>query len=130
MKKIISILLSLSFLSSVVFADQNCDWTQIKKLPDGGYEYNPTLNICVGQLVQMNKIQAQQIQDLTKAISLKDLAIKDDDSRVQLWETTADSEQNRLSIMESDQKHSEWLYFGLGILTTFVAGYAIARGVR
>lgn len=130
MKKFISFILFISLFSNIVLADTNCDWTTIKTLPDGGFEYSPALNICVGQLVQTNQIQTQQIADLTKAIQLKDLALTNADARIQLWETSADNELDRLNKIQSDQKKSDWLMFGLGALTVLGAGYMAARLVR
>ena len=126
MKKLISIILIICSFSQVAFAS-NCDWSQIKKLPNGDYDYSPQLNLCVGNLVQQNQVQAQQIVDLNKAISLKDLAINYDEQRIAMWEKTAGDEQTRLATMESDQKHSDWLMFGLGVVTTFAAAYAASR---
>jgi hypothetical protein len=126
MRKLISLLVVFSYFCGVAFAD-NCDWTQIKKLPDGGFEYNPTLNICVGQLVQTNLIQTKQIADLTKAIDLKNLALKYDDDRTALWQKSADDEMSRLSTIESQSKHSDWVSFGLGVLVTIGAAYAASK---
>jgi len=124
MKKLIALILCVSNLA---MADQTCDWSTIKQLPDGGFEYSATLNICVGQLVQDSKVKDQQITDLTKAISLKDLALTNADARIQLWMTSAENEQDRLSKISSDQKHSEYLAFGLGLLTAIGTGYALSR---
>jgi hypothetical protein len=127
MKKILFLVLICSFLSQLAIAAPICNWSAIKQLPDGGYEYSPALNLCVGNLVQQNKVQAAQIVDLTKAISLKDLAINMSDARVALWEKSSDDEFSRLNTIEKDQKHSDFLMFGLGILTTIGTGFAIAR---
>jgi len=125
MKKLICVILSLLMFSNICFAD--CDWAQIKKLPDGGYEYSPALNLCVGQLVQTNAVQTQQLQDLGKAIQLKDLALTNSDARVALWQKSSDDELSRLNTIQSDEKHSDWLFFGLGVATTFLAGYTAAK---
>lgn len=127
MKKLISIILLFSLFSNISFGDTNCDWTTIKTLPDGGFEYSPALNICVGRLVQTNQIQTQQIADYQKAISLKDLALQNADARIQLWETSADNELDRLNKIQSDQKKSDWLMFGLGALTILGAGFMTAK---
>lgn len=124
MKKLICTFLILC-ISTSALAD--CEWNTIKQLPDGNYEYPAKLHLCVGQLLEDNQTQAQQITDLNKAIDLKSLAINMSDQRVALWEKTADNEQQRLSTMESDQKHSDWLYFGLGVATTFLAAYGAAQ---
>ena len=126
MKKIIAIILSLCLFSNIAFAD-NCDWSKINKLSDGGYEYNPTLNLCVGNLVEQNKIQAQQLQDYQKAISLKDLAIKDDDSRIQIWQKTSDDEMDRVNKLDSSSKTNQWIFFSLGVLTVIGSGFLAAR---
>ena len=127
MKKLITCI--LLFVSSAnAFA--NCDWSTIKKLPDGGYEYSPALNLCVGNLVQDNKTKDLQIADLTKAITLKDLALKASDDRVLLWSKTAGDEMDRLNKISQDQKHSDWLYFGLGVATTFLAAYSASKLIR
>lgn len=137
MKSVFCLVLSLVLFCNNVLADTvpssptpSCDWTQIKQLPDGGYEYSPALNLCVGNLVQANKIQTQQIQDYTAAIQLKDLAIKDSDSRATLWINTADSAQQKLMSIESDSKKNEFLYFGLGLLTAIGTGFAVSRLVH
>lgn len=128
MKKLISFVLIGCLFSNLSFGA--CDWSTIKKLPDGGYEYSSDLNLCVGQLVQDSKVKDQQIADLNQAIQLKDLALTKSDARVLLWTTTAENEQDRLAKLNADQKKSDWLYFGLGVLTTFAAGYTAASLAR
>jgi hypothetical protein len=124
MKKLIACI--LLFVSSAnAFAD--CDWSTIKKLPDGGFEYSPALNLCVGQLMEDNKTKDLQIADLTKAITLKDLALKESDERVALWSKNAGDELDRLNKISQDQKHSDWLYFALGVGTTFLAAYSASK---
>lgn len=124
MKSLIWIIL-FSLISSIAFADNNCDWSQIKKLPDGGYEYNPTLNICVGQLVRDSSVKDQQIVDLTKAIDLKNLAITNADARTALWTKSAEDEQDRIASIDQSQRTNEYIAFGLGILLTIGAAYAV-----
>jgi hypothetical protein len=127
MKKIISLfLLSILFCQSVL-AQNACDWSQIKKLPDGGFEYNPALNLCVGNLVQQNKVLNEEVADLNKAIQLKDLSIKNSDARIALWQTTVNNQQDRLDKMDSENKTNSWIYFGLGCLTVIGTGFVTAR---
>ena len=129
MKKSISLMLALCVFCNVAFAD-NCDWTQIKKLPDGGYEYNPTLNLCVGNLVQDDAIKTQQVADLTTAVQLKNAALLAADQRTILWTNTAESEQDRMNKLSSEQSHSDFIYFGLGILSTIGVGYVVSQAYR
>jgi hypothetical protein len=130
MKKLASLALIVSLFSQNVFAVTTtapCDWTQIKSNSDGTYIYNAQLNLCVGQLVQQNKIQLEQIADYQKAITLKDLALTQSDQRAQMWSTTSDQLENRIQAIDSAEKHNEVLYFGLGVLTTFLAAYGAAQ---
>lgn len=127
MKKFI--VCSLLFVSSAnAFGD--CDWSTIKKLPDGGYEYSASLNLCVGNLVQDNKTKDIQIADLNKAITLKDLALKESDERVALWSKNAGDELDRLNRISQDQRRNDWLYFALGVGTTFFAAYSASKLIR
>ena len=109
------------------FAIGDCDWTKIKKNPDKTYTYTEDLHLCVGKLVQSSKVQAQQIQDLTKAISLKDLAIQDSDKRAQTWMDTSGTLEKRLQEVDKLEKANSWLFFGLGMLATGLAAYTASK---
>jgi len=126
MKKLISFVLALCLFSNIAFAD-SCDWSTIKKLPDGGFEYSAQLNLCVGALVQQAPTQTQQLSDLTQALSLKNAALLTSDQRTEMWIKNAQDSQDRLSKISADQKTNEWLFFGLGVATTFLAGYMASR---
>jgi hypothetical protein len=116
MKKLIALVLLFS-----INAQAACDWkTGITPGPNKTFIYNEDCHQEVGKLVQANK-------DLTAAIQLKDLAIKYDDERVALWQKSADDELQRLNTIQNDQKKSDWVIFGLGVATTFVAAYAASR---
>jgi hypothetical protein len=109
-------------------ASGSCNWsTGIKLLPDGNYEYNKECHLEVGSLVQLTTIQKQQIADYTKAISMKDLAIQQSDSRATLWSNTSASLEGRLQKVDQLEKDSSWLYFGLGILVMGVAVFGAAK---
>lgn len=127
MKKFICAFLSTILLANAALADTTCNWSTIKLLPDGNYEYPAALNLCVGQLVQTNKIQLAQIADLQSAIQLKDLALTNADGRTQLWMTTSLAEQDRLTKIDSDSKTNNFIYFGLGVLATIGTGFAVAK---
>lgn len=125
MNQFVRVLVTFCILCNQVFA--GCDWAQIKKNPDNTFTYPENLHICVGKLVQDNKVKDQQLSDLTKAISLKDLAIKEADGRATLWSDTSSKLEDRLQKVDSLEKKNEWLYFSLGVLTTFAAGYTAAK---
>ncbi len=116
MKKLIATLLLFS-----ATAHASCDWkTGITPGPNKTFIYSEECHQEVGKIVQANR-------DLTSAIQLKDLAIKDSDARVALWQKSADDSLSRLSTIQSDQKRSDWLYFALGSLTVIGAGLVVAK---
>jgi hypothetical protein len=116
-------------LSNIAYAD--CDFSKgITPGPNKTFIYTEECHLAVGKLKQDNDTYKLQIADLTKAISLKDLALTKSDERTQLWMDTSSKLEDRVTKIDEMTKHNEWLYFGLGVLTTFAAGYAIARGVR
>lgn len=136
MKKLISFILFSVFSCNVALADTlsaptkaapKCDWTQIKDNGNGTYTYPLALHLCVGQLVETNKTQILQIQDLTKAITLKDLAIKYSDDRATTWMNTSSGLEDRLQRVDKLEKTNDWLYFGLGALTVIGTGFMAAR---
>ncbi len=126
MKKLTSLILLLCLTLNMAYAD--CDFsTGITAGPNHTFIYSEACHQKVGQLVQDNAVQAQQIQDYQKAITLKDLAISYSDSRVAMWQKTSLDEQDRLVKIESEQKNNDFIYFGLGILATIGAGFMTAR---
>lgn len=116
MKKYIAILLLVSCT-----ANATCDWkTGVIPGPNKTFIYSEECHQRVGQLVQANL-------DLSKAIDLKNLALTTADARTTLWQKSADDELDRLNKLQADQKHSDWLFFGLGALTVVGAGFMTAR---
>lgn len=126
MKKLIISLMLFIFTTNIALA--GCDWnTGITPGPNHTFIYSDACHLAVGKLVQDNKAQLAQIADLTKAISLKDLAISNADARIALWQGTAEKEQDRLNTLSSEQGHDHLLYFGLGVLTVIGSGFLAAR---
>lgn len=120
MKKIISLLL----LFTLNVHAETCDWKLgITPGPNKTFIYSEACHQAVGALIQSNK-------DLTQAIDLKNLALTNADARTALWQKSADDEMDRLNKIGSDQKRNEWLFFGLGVLTVFGAGYVASRVYR
>ncbi|HXN74903.1 MAG TPA: hypothetical protein VN855_00240 [Candidatus Acidoferrum sp.] len=128
MKILFYILLSLLLVVTNVYA--NCDWTAIKKNTDGTYVYTESLHLCVGQLVQDSKTNTQIISDLTKALSMKDLALKSSDQRANLWNDTSEKLEARLQKVDSLQKQNEFFYFICGIGAAVAVGYVTAKLVK
>lgn len=118
MKNIICLFLIVIF-STNAFGD--CVWkTGITPGPNNTFVYNQVCHQEVGKLVQANK-------DLTAALQLKDLALQTSDQRVQMWTKTAESEQDRMLKLSSDEKKSDWTMFALGCLTVLGTGYVTAK---
>jgi hypothetical protein len=119
MKNIISIAISLTLFSGVSFAD--CQFNDLKHNADGTVTYSAADHVCVGNLVQDNATKAKQVDDLNKAITLKDLALTKSDQRVQMWQDTTFKLEDNMQKVDSLQKTSQWVWFGLGVLTTGLA---------
>lgn len=123
MNKSICFLLIGCLLSNTVFAD--CDFsTGISPNKDGSYTYSKECNLKVGQLVQDNSTKDKQIQDLSKAVDLKTLAVTTADQRAQLWMDTSLKLEDSVQKTDAYKKQNEWIYFGLGVLATFAAAEA------
>lgn len=125
MKKLISTVLLLSFVSNIAMAD--CDWTKIVQNPDGSRTYSKELHICVGQLKQDLEIANSQIVDYKKAIELKDLALVKADQRANMWMDTSFKLQDRMNTIDDLRSKNNWLYYGLGIASGFVAVWAAGQ---
>jgi hypothetical protein len=124
-KMICSVLLGCSILVNTAQAD--CDWSKIKDNGDGTYTYSKELHLCVGNLVQDNKVKTQQIADLNQAITLKDLALSKENERIKMWMDTSYALEDRLTKIDSLEKKNDWLYFGLGVVTAVGAGYMASK---
>ena len=125
MNKVAKIILICYIFSVTSFAE--CDWSNIKKNNDNTYNYTEELHLCVGKLVKENKVKDEQILNLTKAITLKDLALDSSDKRVNLWMDTSMKLEDRVNKIDSMQKSNNFLFFSAGILTTILAGFMTAK---
>jgi len=121
MKKFLIALITMSFLSNVALAD--CDYSKIQKV-EGGYLYTKDLHLCVGEMKQDLEIAQKQNEKFVKALDLKDLAISKADQRADMWMNTSFKLEDRVNTIQDMQKTNQWVYFGLGVLSVFVAGYA------
>lgn len=129
MKKIVSAIMLLCFVSNVAFAD--CDFsTGITPGPNKTFVYSEECHLKVGQLVQQNTTLLAQVGDLTKAITLKDLALTKADERTQLWMNTSDQLTDRITKIDEVYKKNEWIYFGLGVLSILGAAYVVKAVAR
>lgn len=125
MNKSVAIVVLFSLVGNYALAD--CDFSKgVVAEADGSRLYSKECHIKVGQLVQDNQTKDKQIDDLNKAITLKDLAITKSDQRTQVWMDTSLKLEDNIQKIDSLKKSNEWIYFGLGVLSTFAAGMAAA----
>lgn len=125
MKKLVSVLAAVALFSNVCFAD--CKFNDLVHNSDGTVTYSKADHLCVGQLVQDNTVKAKQVDDLNKAVQLKDLTITTADQRADNWMNTSLKLEANVQKMNSIQKDEFWIAFGLGVLATFAAGMATAQ---
>ncbi len=127
LKKFISFVIINCFLISVCFSE--CDWKKI--VPQGdSFLYPKECHLKVEQLLDDVKIREEQIAKLNKALDLKDLVIAKAEERTELWRGTAYKMEDRLIAQEKWSSKSGWVYFGLGVITTVAAGFAISYAAK
>lgn len=92
-----------------------------------GYEYSSECHTEVGKILKAKKLREEQVSELSKSIQLKDLAIDRHQKRAVLWQNTAFKLEDRIHTMSKFKSFSNWIYFGLGIIT---AGGAVYLGTK
>lgn len=122
--KLLSLILSIVMVSNVAFAD--CQFTNLVHNTDGTVTYSKADHVCVGQIVQDDATKTQQVQDLSKAITLKDLAITKSDERAKNWMDTSLKLEDNIQKIHSVQKQEEWIWFVLGAITVIGTGFALS----
>lgn len=110
-----------------------CDFTLgagVERLADGRYAYSTDCHKAVGKLVLDAKDHEEEKLALRKTIDLKDLGLKTQEQRAQLWMDTSLKLEDRVTQMEQWKSTNQWIFFGLGVLTTGVAAWAVGQAVR
>ena len=126
--KFISLFLIICFSCSICFAD--CDWKTIKAQPDGTFTYTQDCHLKVGELVKEAQLREEQVKKLNEAIALQDLEISKLQDRINLWKDTTYKLEDKLISNNNWGDYSKSLYFGLGVLTTVLSGYAVGAANR
>jgi hypothetical protein len=124
-KKFICISLAISLFSSLSFAE--CDFSTGITKTDQGFLYNKECHLAVGQMKYDLGISREQVSLLTKSLDLKDLALTKADQRADLWQATAFKIEDRINTIDSIRSTNNWMYFGLGVVTVFIAGYVASQ---
>lgn len=126
MKKFVAVILAMSLMSNVVFAE--CDFsTGINRNDNGTYTYTKECHVKVGEMKQDLKIAEEQNGKLNKALDLKDLAITKADQRADMWMNTTYKLEDRINTIDQMRSTNQWVAFGLGALTMFAAAYAASQ---
>jgi hypothetical protein len=112
-------------------ANADCDFaTGITPGPNKTFVYTEACHQKVGAVVQDNKNKTTQVDDLNKAISLKNVALDNADKRATLWMDTSGKLEDRLQKVDNLQKTNERIYFGLGVLTAVISIFAAAKAIQ
>lgn len=119
MKKLISILTLVIMLGNSAIAA--CDFATGIKQVDGGFLYTSECHQRVGKMVKDLDDREAEVGKLTKALELKDLALTAQERRADLWMNTSMKLEDKLNTIERYSTTTQWIYYGLGILTMGVA---------
>lgn len=103
-----------------------CDWTTIKKTPDG-FLYSTECHLKVGQLVKNEALYKQQVDELNQALSLKDLALTKADERIRIWRDESYKQYEFNHKYQSFSDTQKIIYFSLGIVFTGIAVYVAGQ---
>lgn len=125
MKKFLIALVVAAMLPIQALAD--CDFSSGITKVEGGYLYTRECHLKVGEMKYDLGAKDLQIEKLTKALDLKDLALTKADQRTELWMNTAFKLEDRVNTIDEMRKTNQWLYFGLGVVTMFAAGYMASQ---
>ena len=121
MKKLLSVILSVSMLISSRGFAQECKWAEGVKKTDQGHLYSDACHARVGVMVKDNDDLKTEVVNLRKGLELKDMALDKADQRVVLWRNESYEQFDRLQKQTDAAHKNETLYFILGIVVTGAA---------
>jgi hypothetical protein len=119
--------LLILIISFNAFAD--CDFGTIEKQGDK-YLYSKECHIEVGKLYNKDKLRDQEVEKLNEKISLKDLALDKADQRAELWKDTTYKLEERIQKQSTYSKYNDMFYFGAGVATVILTGWALGQVAR
>jgi hypothetical protein len=121
-------LLTFVFLFNSSFSFAQCDWAEgVKKSPDGSFSYSKGCHLQVGVSLEELDLRRKQVQELTKSVELKDLALNYSEQRTQLWMDSSLKMNDRLNQYESARSSAPWIYFGVGVVATVLSVWAAGQ---
>lgn len=116
MKKIL-----ITFLVIPQFVFGQCNFSVDIKKVNNGYLYTKECHKEIGKIVKQNTLRQEQIDELKKTITLKDLAVNTHIKRVDMWRDTSYNLENRIHKIQRWKKWNDWTFFAIGVLTTSAA---------
>lgn len=127
MNKIISLFLVYVLTVSTSLA---CDFKSDVKKTEGGYIYTTACHVLIGKKLEELDIRIKQVEELNKAVELKDLALRKSEERNVLWMDTAYKANERLNQYEAARSMNGWIHFGLGVVTTSLAVWGASSLIK
>lgn len=121
----------LWFPTETAFGKTECNLKEdIKKQEDSTYSYTVDCHKEFGKSLMDLKDREKQVEELNKALDLKNVVIESERDRAQMWRNTSYKLEDRMSTMERIKRDHELLYFGLGILVTIGSGWALGQAAK
>jgi hypothetical protein len=121
---IIAIIL-LCFLSVEALS---CDFgNDITKNEDGTYTYSRECHILVGNKLNELKLRKEEIAELRISLKLKDLALTEANTRIDLWKNQTLELESRINSQDKWSKYNNWINIGIGIGLTVASGWALGQ---
>ena len=109
----------------------DCDPAKdIKSNSDGTYTYSRSCHVMAGKAIKEKPLLNEQVDDLNKAITLKDLALTQETQRSTMWLDDSVKMHDKLNSYEAAEHKSNVIYFILGIVVTGAAVYGAGQLVR
>lgn len=126
--KLLSILMLTLIFSNTCFAE--CDFsTGIVKQGDS-YLYSKECHVQVGRDQKELDNKRGEVVELRKTIELKDLALVQQQKRVDLWQETSFKMEEKFSTYDSLQSKNNLLYFVVGVGLTALSVWGAGQLVQ
>jgi len=128
MSRMTQVLVATLMFATSTQSNASCDFSKdVKENADGSFTYSRECNVEVGKRIKELDLRRNQVDDLNKVITLKDLAIEKADQRAKLWMDTSNELNDKLIKYDSISKRSDTLYFVGGIAVTILSVWAAGQ---
>jgi hypothetical protein len=131
MKTTITVFIITIFMITIVYIQTAlaCDWSEIAQNGET-YIYPKDCHIKVGKLIKEAELRKEQVEELNKTITLKDLALTKADERIVNWRDTTYKLEERIMKQRKWSAYNDYLYFGGGVILTILSGWAIGQAAK